>query len=110
MFTVEFRSYTYSKYKKSVQSTIGFIWHINACKIQISLPSWQLFTHVSILEYNTINHIDLLLDKFEDDINSEVSKYDKEKIRSADTIRNNDRNSRVANMNNQRLTTPNWTS
>ena len=96
-----------SRYRKVVKSTSGLTRHVNACKIPITLPSCQSFKPASILKYNTINHPDLLSDNFKENISLGVSNNDKEKIRLADTIGNDNENSRPVNIDKQRPITLN---
>lgn len=97
------------RYRKVVKSTSGLTRHVNACKIPITLSSCQPFKPTSILKYNTINYPDLSSDNFKEDISLGASNNDKEKIRLANTTGNDNENSRLANIDKQRLITPNWT-
>ncbi len=95
---MESRLYTCPRCGKGVQSTSGLTRHVNACKIPVTLPSCQLSTPASILEYNTTNHLDLLSDYFEEDISPGALNNNKEEIRSVDTTSNDDENSRPADI------------
>ncbi len=55
------------------------------------------------------NHLDLPSDYFEEDISSGVSNNDKEEIRLADTMGNDDKNIRPVDIDKQRPITLNWT-
>ncbi len=107
---MESRLYTCPRCGKSVKSTSGLTRHVNTCKILVTLPSCQPSTPAPILEYNTINHPDLPSDYFEEDISPRASNNDEEEIRLADTMGNNDENSRPADIDKQRPTTPNLIS
>lgn len=72
--------------------------YVNVCKIPITLPSCQPFTLASILEYNTINHLDLPTNNFGGDINLDISNNGKERIRLTD-INNNKQYIRLADIN-----------
>ena len=69
------------------------------------MPSCQPPKSIIILEDNIINCLDLLPDK--EDISLKASNHGKKRIRSA--CNNND-NIRLANIDQQRPTTRNWTS
>lgn len=90
---MEFKAYAYLRCEKSVQFTSSLTKHIKACKILIILPNWQPFKVVTILEYNTTNHIDLALDNFKEDINLRKSNHDEEKNQPADI--NNDKKNMI---------------
>lgn len=62
------RLYAYLRYRKNVKCTSGLTRYVNFCKITIILPSCQPFTLALILESNTINHLDLPSDNFDNDI------------------------------------------
>ncbi len=104
---MESRLYTCPRFGKDVKSTSGLTRHVNACKIPITLPSCQSSTPTLILEYNMTNHPDLPSDYFKKDISPEESNNNKEVIRPADTTGNDDENSRPADIDKQRPTTPN---
>ncbi len=95
--------------EKGVKSTSHLTRYVNACKIPVTLPNCQPSTPAPILEHNTTNHPDLPSDYFEEDISPETSNNDEEEIRLADTMGNDDENSRPADIDEQRPTTPNWT-
>ncbi len=107
---MESRLYSCPRYGKSVKFTSGLIRYVNACKIPVTLPSCQHYTPALILEYNTTNHLDLPSDYFAEDISPGASNNNKEEIRPADITDNDDENSRPANIDKKRPTTPNWTS
>lgn len=67
------------------------------------MPNYQLSLLVSILEYNTTNYLDLLLNNFKEDISLEVSNNSKEKIKLVNTRSNNNEYSRFIDKNKQRL-------
>ncbi len=104
---MESRLYACPKCEKGVKSTSSLTKHINACKIPVILPYCQPSTLAPILEYNTINHPDLPSDYFKEDISLGISNNDEEEIRPADTTGHDDENSRPANIDEQRPTTPN---
>lgn len=79
---------------KSVKSISVLTRYMNTCKIPITLPSCQPFILALILEYNTINHLNLLSDNFEEDISPRLSINNEEEIRLMDTTSNDDENSR----------------
>lgn len=56
------------------------------------------------------NHLDLPQDSFEKDISLGASNNGKKKIRLVDTIGNNNENSRLIDVNQQKLITPNQIS
>ena len=106
---MESRSYACPRCKKGVKFISNLIRHINACKIPITLPSYQSSTLVLILEYNITNYPDLPSDNFKKDINLGVSNNGKEKTKLAD-INNNNKDIRLADINKQRPAIPSWRS
>lgn len=96
------RLYAYSRYRKSVKFISDLTRYINACKISIILPNYQSSKSIAILEDNITNCLDLLLDNNKKSICPGASNHSKEEIRP---IRNNNKDIRLANINQQRLTT-----
>lgn len=71
------------------------------------MSSCQLSTLALILEYNTINHSELLSDNFDKDISLGVSNNNKEEIKTIHIKDNDYKNSRPVDINKQRLITLN---
>ena len=82
------RSYMCPRYGKDVKSTNNLIRDMNACKIPITLLSCQPSNPELVLDYNTTNFLDLLLNTNKKDISSGTLNNNKERIRPAD-INNN---------------------
>lgn len=91
---MEFKSYIYPKYGKSVKFTSSLTKHVNAYKNLITLLSCQPLNSTLILEYNTTSHPNFLLYNNKEVINLRIFKNDKEKIRPAD-INMNKKNIRL---------------
>lgn len=70
---MEFRLYAYLKSEKDIKSTNDLIRYVNACKIPITLPSWQHFKLILILKGNITNCPDLLSKNNKKSIGSRVS-------------------------------------
>ena len=68
------------------------------------LPSYQLSVSAPILEYNMTNHLNFLSNNFQENIGLEARNNKKEEIRSVDTTSNVSENSKLANIDKQRLT------
>lgn len=94
---MESRLYIYPRCRKNVKSINSLTKHINICKILITLSYYQPSILALILAYNMINHPNLLLDNFEEDIYSKVLNNSKKKIRLAD-INNNKEDIRPADI------------
>ena len=101
---MESRLYANLRYRKDIKSTSGLTKHVNACIILITLPSYQPLKLTVILEDNTMNCLDLTLNK--ESINLKVSNYGKKRIKPVDK---NDNNIKPANIDQQRPTIPNLT-
>ena len=85
ILAIESRLYLCPKYGKDIKFTSGLTRHVNTCKIPISLPCYQLSNPDLILDYNTTNLLDLLLDNNKKGITLEVLNYvDLERTRPAD--------------------------
>lgn len=97
----------YPRCGKDVKFISDLTRYVNAYKIPITLPSYQLSIPISILEYNITNYQDLPSDNFEEDISLKVPNSNEKKIRLVDTMGNNDKNSKPTNIEKSRPTTPN---
>ena len=80
--------------------------YVNTCKIPITLLSRQFLNPKPILDYNTINLLDLPSDNKEEDINPKALKNGKEGIRLAD-MDNDTKDIGPADIDKEKPTTPN---
>ena len=103
---MESKLYACLRYGKGVKSTSGLTRHVNAYKIPITLPSCQPLNLEPVLDNNTTNPLDLLLDNNEEDISPGASNNGEKRIKLAD-IDNNKEDIRPADMDKQRPATPN---
>lgn len=62
------------------------------------MPSYQIFTLASILKYNITNYLHLPSNNFEEDITLKVSNNGKEEIKPVDTMGNNNKNSKLVDI------------
>lgn len=92
--------------RKDVKFTSGLRNYVNSYKIPIILPSCPSSILVLILEYNTINHLDLLSNNFEENISPRSPNNSKRRIRPAD-IDNDKKKIKLADMDKQRPAIPN---
>lgn len=98
------RLYACPRYRKIVNSTSGLTRYVNICKIPITLPNGQASKPTVILEDNTTNWLDLPSNNNEENISPRASNHKEQGIKPTD---NNDKDIRSANIDQQRLTTPN---
>ena len=109
ILAMESRLYVCQRCGKGVKFTSGLRRHVNACKIPISLLCRQLSNPDPVLDYNTINPLDLPLNNNKKGITPEVSNHgDLEGTRPAN-IGNDKEDIRLADIDKQRPATPNWT-
>ena len=109
ILAMESRLYMYPRCGKGVKSTSGLTRHVNACKIPISLPCCQSSNPDPVLDYNTINPLDLPSDNNKEGITPEVSNHgDLEGTKPAN-ISSNEEDIRPADIDKQKPATLNWT-
>lgn len=80
--------YTCQSYRKGVNFISNLTKHVNAYKIEITLPNCKLLNLAPILEYNTTKYPDFPSDNNRENIRPKALNNSKEKIRPAD-INNN---------------------
>lgn len=101
---MESKLYICPRCEKSVKSTSGLTKYVNAYKIPITLPSCQPLEPTVILEDNMTNRPDLPSNNNEESISPEASNHTKEGTR---LVGNNNKDIRLADIDQQRPTTPN---
>lgn len=74
--------------KKDIKSTSDMTSHINTYKIPITLLNYQFFKLAALLEDNTINYLNLLLENNKKSIRLESSNYSEKEIKSASSYNN----------------------
>lgn len=80
--------------------------YVNTCKISNFLPYCQSSNPEPILNYNTTNFLDLLLDNYKENISSRGWNNGKKEIKKAD-MDSDKKNIRPANIDKQKLITSN---